>query len=209
MILLQRVNLLAPRLSVVIKKTEPTGLPVGLQIKNRTDGFTRRSNKKDEKQNSNNHVFNFPSGCTGKSVKPVINCGNLNMAHLGYLYSEVKLENGTTGGIVHIYSEYPDYNYTIEPNEGFACVDDVARAVVLLCGCPDDSNSKSRQDMLDKMMDFILSMQSDSGYFYNFIWHDGSINKTYRTSQAVARLVVVAGVLGNGGICLFKCKKCS
>ncbi len=42
-------------------------------------------------------------------------------------------------GIVHIYSEYPDYSYNIEPKEGFACVDDVARAVVLLANCPDDS----------------------------------------------------------------------
>jgi hypothetical protein len=39
--------------------------------------------------------------------------------------------------------------------------------------------------VLDKMMDFLLYMQSDSGYFYNFIWHDGSINKTYRTSLAL------------------------
>ena len=31
-------------------------------------------------------------------------------------------------GIVHIYSEYPDYEFEIEPKEGFTCVDDVARA---------------------------------------------------------------------------------
>jgi hypothetical protein len=127
----------------------------------------------------------FLAGCTGKPLKPVINCGHLNLAHLDYLYSEVTLKNGAIGGIVHIYSEYPGYEYTIEPEQGFACVDDVARAVVLLCHCPDGSLSGSRQAMLDKMTDFLLYMQSDNGYFYNFIWHDGSINKTFRTSQAV------------------------
>jgi hypothetical protein len=125
------------------------------------------------------------AGCTDKPVKPVILCGKLNMSHLDYLYSEVKLKNGAEGGIVHIYSEYPDYRYNIEPKEGFACIDDVARAVVLLCTCPDDTDCKTCQVILDKMIEFILYMQSDNGYFYNFIWHDGSINKTYRTSQAL------------------------
>jgi hypothetical protein len=127
----------------------------------------------------------FLAGCSDNAVKPVIKCEKLNLAHLGYLYSEVNLKNGAKAGIVHIYSEYPDYSYNIEPKEGFACIDDVARAVVLLANCPDDSFSESRLAILDKMMDFILYMQSDSGYFYNFIWHDGSINTTYRTSQAV------------------------
>jgi hypothetical protein len=125
------------------------------------------------------------AGCNDNALKPIIRCEKLNMAHLDYLYSEVNLKNGTRAGIVHIYSEYPDYSYNIEPKEGFACVDDVARAVLLLANCSDDSFSRSRQAILDKMMDFILYMQSDSGYFYNFIWHDGSINTTYRTSQAL------------------------
>jgi len=128
----------------------------------------------------------FLAGCNEHAAGPGISCGNLNMAHLDHLLAEVDLANKTKAVIVNIYSEYPDYHYTIEPKEGFACVDDVARAAVLLAGCPDDSCSKSRLAILDEMMDFILYMQSDSGYFYNFIWHDGSINKTYRTSQAVA-----------------------
>jgi hypothetical protein len=126
----------------------------------------------------------FLAECTDNAVKPVITCGKLNMAHLDYLYSEVNLKNGTIAGIVHIYSEYPDYSYNIEPKEGFACVDDVSRAVVLLSNCHNDSCSKSRKVILEKMVDFLLYMQSDSGYFYNFIWHDGSINKTYQTSLA-------------------------
>ena len=127
-------------------------------------------------------IMFFLAGCVENAAGPRIICENLNMSHLDHLYAEVNLANGTKAGIVHIYSEYPDYSYTIEPKEGFACVDDLARAAVLLANCPDDSFSKSRMTALDKMMDFLLYMQSDSGYFYNFIWNDGSINKTYRTS---------------------------
>ena len=126
----------------------------------------------------------FLAGCIENAAGPGIVCGKLNMDHLDHLFSEVNLENGTRAGILHIYSEYPDYRYNIEPKEGFACVDDVARAAVLLANCPDDSCSKSRRVILDKMMDFLLYMQSDNGYFYNFIWDDGSINKTYMTSLA-------------------------
>jgi hypothetical protein len=128
----------------------------------------------------------FLAGCNEHAAGPKVTCGNLEMDHFDHLLAEVQLANKTQAEIVYIYSEYPDYHYTIEPKEGFSCVDDVARAVVLLAGCPDDSCSRSRLAILDKMMAFILYMQSDSGYFYNFIWHDGSINKTYRTSQAVA-----------------------
>jgi hypothetical protein len=126
----------------------------------------------------------FLAGCTEHATGPGLACGKLNLGHLEHLYAEVDLKNGIKAGIVNIYSEYPDYSYNIEPREGFACVDDVARAVVLLANCTDDSSSESRMAVMDKMMDFLLYMQSDSGYFYNFIWHDGSINKTYRTSLA-------------------------
>ena len=124
-------------------------------------------------------------GCIEHAAGPDIICGNLNMSHLDHLSSEVDLKNGVKAEIIHIYSEFPDYHYSIEPKEGFACVDDLARAVVLLSNCPENESSKSGNATLDKMMDFLLYMQSDSGYFYNFIWHDGSINKTYRTSLAL------------------------
>ena len=34
------------------------------------------------------------------------------------------------------------------------------------------------------MAEFLLYMQAENGFFHNFIWHDLSINKTYRTSLA-------------------------
>jgi len=119
-------------------------------------------------------------GCRVAPQKGEMNCSSLNLLHLEHLYSDIMLNNGNTGGIIHIYSEFPDYNYTIEPDEGFTCVDDVARAIVLLCKCENDNGA-----YLDKMAEFLVSMQSENGYFHNFIWHDGSINKTYKTSVAV------------------------
>ena len=48
--------------------------------------------------------------------------------HFNHLYKEINF-NEKKVGIVHIYSEYPDYDFEIEPKEGFTCVDDVARAI--------------------------------------------------------------------------------
>ena len=106
----------------------------------------------------------------------------LNLKHFLYLYEVVDLPGNLHGGIVHIYSEYPDYDFAIEPDEGFTCVDDVARAMMI-----DDirfSNNKSLLTKYDYMARFLLYMQADNGYFYNFLWPDLSINKTYRTSVA-------------------------
>ena len=68
------------------------------------------------------------SGCNNE----VQNELTLNYAHLNYLYKEINLPNGKQAGIIHIYSNYPNYNYDIEPKEGFTFLDDVARAVLVL-----------------------------------------------------------------------------
>jgi hypothetical protein len=63
-------------------------------------------------------------------------------------------------------------------------VDDASRASVfylkhyLLTG---------REESLIKnhrLIDFLLYMQAQNGFFYNFIWEDHSVNKDYRTSVA-------------------------
>jgi hypothetical protein len=130
-------------------------------------------------------VLTFISiGCRTGLEKDTLCCEALNCSHLQHLYDEILLPDGTAAGIVHIYSEYPDYQFAIEPNEGYTCVDDVARAVVFLAGYDSADCIEKNSVILDKMMNFLLSMQSRNGYFHNFIWHDGSINTTYRTSQA-------------------------
>lgn len=124
------------------------------------------------------------TACSTSTGRKNIECVPVNMEHLAYLYDEAVMEGDAKVGIVHIYSEYPGYDYAIEPNEGYTCVDDVARAVVLLASCDCREEVRNNGPVMDKMIDFILNMQSDNGYFHNFIWHDGTINRTYRTSQA-------------------------
>jgi len=108
---------------------------------------------------------------------------SINLEHFDHLFTEIEVGNKKLG-VVNIYSEYPDYGYATEPAEGFACVDDAARAIILLS---EHLKSGHNDDVLlrtKKLIEFVLYMQNANGYFNNFIWQDGSINTSYRTSLA-------------------------
>ncbi len=124
-------------------------------------------------------LFSFSCNNT-KEEQPEILAVNLD--HLMHLYDIVDLPGNLCGGIVHIYSEYPDYKFEIEPNEGFTCVDDVARAMII--DAIRLSDDEKLQGQYNFMAEFLLYMQAENGWFHNFIWHDLSINTTYRTSLA-------------------------
>lgn len=125
----------------------------------------------------------FVSCTSNKETKPTL-VNSINFDHFNHLYKEIDFK-GEKVGIVHIYSEYPDYEFEIEPKEGFTCVDDVARAVVMLSkylkGNVIDDEAFNK---LKKLTEFVLQMQNENGYFNNFIWNDLSINTTYKTSVA-------------------------
>lgn len=108
----------------------------------------------------------------------------VNLSHLDRLYQAVKLANGAEVGTVAIYSEAPDYRLVTDADEGFTCVDDVARAALLLVHESDLATSTDKQAKLRAMTEFVLQLQSDMGYFYNFLWPDKIINKTFKTSVA-------------------------
>ena len=110
----------------------------------------------------------------------------VNSIHLDQLYQAVTL-NGIDVGIINIYSEYPDYKWVADDDEGAACVDDIARTVLFLLHEPDLPTNTGKQDKLRKLTEFVLQMQSNSpdsgaGYFYNFIFGNGAINKAGSTS---------------------------
>lgn len=110
----------------------------------------------------------------------------VNTAHLDHLYQVVQL-NGVAVGLINIYSEYPDYTWVADDDEGAACVDDVARAVLFLLHEPDLKVNAGKQDKLHKLTEFVLQMQANTpdaggGYFYNFIFGNRVINKTGSTS---------------------------
>ena len=107
----------------------------------------------------------------------------LNLAHFDHLFAETRL-GGELVGVMRIYSSYPNYNYAIEPREGYACVDDAARAIVLLAGLPGVESDSHRMRQLELLTRFVLAMQNSNSYFNNFIWADGRINTTYYTTVA-------------------------
>lgn len=114
-------------------------------------------------------------------AQPSFEQQRVNFAHFDHLFAEAVV-GGERVGVLRIYSETPDYRFAIEPREGYACVDDVARGMVLLAALP--TLTPERQRQLDLLTRFVLQMQADNGYFHNFIWHDGRINREYRTSLA-------------------------
>lgn len=108
----------------------------------------------------------------------------INFSHFNHLYKEISLK-GKKVGIVHIYSEYPNYSYAIEPNEGFTCVDDVSRAIVMLSKYLElYGNESVVLEKIKNLTEFVLYMQNQNGYFNNFLWNDFTINTTYKTSIA-------------------------
>jgi hypothetical protein len=107
----------------------------------------------------------------------------VNKSHLDYLYEEIDVD-GKEMAIVHIYSNAPDYGYVDDDDEGYACIDDAARAAIFYLEYYKAYNDSSSLDKFNKLIEFVLYMQAENGFFYNFMWEDHSINKTFRTSIA-------------------------
>lgn len=117
-------------------------------------------------------------------VPPVTSLTWTNDSHLKALYTTVKMQNGVEVGTVGIYADYPLYRVVSAPVEGFTCVDDVSRAAIFYLNETDIATNKEKQDRLLKLTEFVLQLQADNGYFYNFMQDNFSINKTYSTSVA-------------------------
>ena len=105
----------------------------------------------------------------------------INTAHLDSLYEEITIADQTVG-IIHIYSEYPDYKWVADTDEGIACIDDAARAVVFYLEHYKFYGNESSLIKAKKLLQFILNMQANNGFFYNFIFDDYSINKDHKNS---------------------------
>jgi len=122
----------------------------------------------------------------------IVVCGDLaiaqtsftvNKSHLDYLYKEIEV-NGRQMAVIHIYSNAPEYNYVDDTDEGYACVDDAARAAIFYLEYFKAYSDSSSLNKYYKLVEFLLLMQAENGFFYNFIWKDNSINKTFKTSVA-------------------------
>lgn len=102
--------------------------------------------------------------------------------HLDYL-TQITEVNGDSLGILHIYSDYPDYKYVHPEKQGMACVDDAARGVVAYLKHYEMTNRSKSLRLAKHLLQFIFYMQADDGGFYNFIWEDYTRNTTGETSH--------------------------
>ncbi len=116
------------------------------------------------------------SGCT-----PERQVVYTNLSHLNHLYEEVERQ-GESMAIVHIYSRAPQYYWIGDEDEGIACVDDAARAVVVYLRHAELFQDAGSLHKARQLIKFILSMQAENGLFYNFIWPDLSVNRDGPTS---------------------------
>ena len=105
----------------------------------------------------------------------------VNHNHLDQLYEEIVVEN-IEMAIIHIYSEYPNYEWVADDDEGFTCVDDVARAAIYFAEDFRINNNSSSFKKTKKLIEYIMYMQSENNFYYNFIFPDYSINKIHKNS---------------------------
>lgn len=126
------------------------------------------------------------SACAPQEKQPVVAASQwLNPAHLNHLYEEVKMGNDTVGAI-WIYCEAPDYHHVGDEDEGFTCVDDVARALVFYCRFYQEKPSPEVLRKIKSLTAFVLHMQAENGFFHNFLLPGGQINTTHQNSTAIA-----------------------
>jgi hypothetical protein len=107
----------------------------------------------------------------------------VNTSHLDHLFQEFNV-NGKEMGIIHIYADYPDYHYVEASGEGIACVDDASRALVFYIRYYEVTKDQNLLKKIKQLTNFLIYMQADNGFFYNFVWKDYSRDTTYRTSVA-------------------------
>jgi hypothetical protein len=120
------------------------------------------------------------------ACRPIAESDNpypVNTAHLDTLYGEINV-GGNDVGFVHIYSEHPDYHMVGDDDEGFACVDDASRAAIFYLRQYKISDNPEHLRKAEMLLKFLLVMQAPNGYYYNFIWPDGSIHKEGVTTVA-------------------------
>jgi hypothetical protein len=105
----------------------------------------------------------------------------VNFAHIERLTERIYL-SGDSVNIVHVYADFPSYQWTDAGDEGIACVDDAARAAVVFLRSYELTHDASSLAQARSLLKFVIAMQADDGEFYNFIFADHSINRQGQTS---------------------------
>ncbi len=108
----------------------------------------------------------------------------VNFAHLIHLTERIALDDDSVD-IVHIYANYPGYNWTgaaESGEEGIACVDDAARAALLYLDYFDLTRDTTALQRAVPLIRFVRHMEAEDGLYFNFLHADHSINREGRTS---------------------------
>ncbi len=106
----------------------------------------------------------------------------VNLDHLKFLTESVSI-NGEDMALVHIYSEFPDYEWVDAAGEGLSAVDDVARAAVVYLLEYERTGDEALLELARRGLNFVLYMQLENGEFYNFVTdRAGTINRFGGTS---------------------------
>lgn len=111
-----------------------------------------------------------------------LRAGIINLAHLQRLTEIVEWE-GEPMALVHIYSEYPDYNWVDASGEGIAAVDDVARAALVFLDFYARTGDEEALELARASLNFVMHLQAEDGEYYNFVFdRQGTLNREGRTS---------------------------
>lgn len=128
----------------------------------------------------------------------------INLSHALSLVDSIKIDEETIS-FIYIYSEYPDYKPTAAIGEGITCVDDVGRFIEVLETEILVYNNESLIPIAKGMTNFLLYMSRNDGLWYNFLLHDGKINKTRQNSIAEFGWWAIRGLRGlAAAYCIFK-----
>ncbi len=106
----------------------------------------------------------------------------INLSHLDHLYFD-RNRDGEWVGMVGIYAEAPDYGLVGDEDEGFACVDDCARALQVYLRHHELTGSGRSWRRAVQLTRFLLGMEDDDGRFFNFVWKDMTVNRDGPTSR--------------------------
>ncbi|MFP4547580.1 MAG: hypothetical protein ACLFQM_05565 [Fidelibacterota bacterium] len=128
-----------------------------------------------------------------------ISCGKqedaVNLSHSLSLVDSIEVD-GKTLSFIWIYADAPDYNPVEATGEGITCVDDVGRYLEVLEHEIIVKRNSSLIPLAENMVNFLLYMSREDGLWYNFMFHDGTINKDHINSKAEFGFWAVRGLRG-------------
>lgn len=124
------------------------------------------------------------TGTAAAQTAPATDPGGelVNLDHLLHLTEPVTID-GREMALVHIYSEFPNYGWVDDADEGLSAVDDVARAAVVYLWEYTRTGDESLLEPARRCLEFVRRMQAEDGAFYNFVFtREGEINRFGPTS---------------------------